>query len=156
MNVGESFGCVLGVDTALKVSFAQQSRTEQDVVRNFVEPSKTITRTLTTTVTNGHSVGIAGLIVCDAIPLGDENANMKVTLNKPEGLATAKEDEVVSVSNNDQEEIKVRWTTPKEGRGGEKDGLYEWVCGIPAGEQVTLETEWSVRGPAQTEWEEFS
>ncbi|RPD54841.1 hypothetical protein L226DRAFT_539362 [Lentinus tigrinus ALCF2SS1-7] len=157
VNVGEDFVCVLGVDTALKVSYTQQSRTEQDVIRNFVDPSKTDIRTLTTTVMNGHTVDITGIIVRDAVPLGDEDAKIKVTLQKPEGLSAAKEGEVVSVSTgSDLKDVKVRWTAVKDGRGGEKDGLYEWVCGIPAGDQVTLQAEWTARGPAVTQWEEVS
>ncbi len=157
VNVGESFTCVLGVDTALKVSYKEQSRTDQDAVRNFVDPTKTTTRMVTTTVMNGHVFEIAGVIVRDAIPLGDADAKVKVTLQKPEGLSAAKDGEDVSVdSGSHLKDVKVRWTSIKDGEGGEKDGLYEWVCSIPAGEEVVLQTEWAVKGPADVEWEETS
>ncbi|RDX46294.1 hypothetical protein OH76DRAFT_1386908 [Lentinus brumalis] len=157
VNVGESFTCVLGVDTALKISYKEQSRTDQDAVRNFVDPTKTTTRMVTTIVMNGHVFEIAGVIVRDAIPLGDADAKVKVTLQKPEGLAAAKDGEDVSVdSGSHLKDVKVRWTSIKDGEGGEKDGLYEWVCSIPAGEEVVLQTEWAVKGPADVEWEEWN
>ena len=42
----------------------------------------------------------------------------------------------------------------EDGKGGEKDGIYEWVCAIPAGKRVQLETEWDVKAPGGLKWEE--
>ncbi|RPD54804.1 hypothetical protein L226DRAFT_616532 [Lentinus tigrinus ALCF2SS1-7] len=155
VSAEESFDCVLGVDTAIKVSSEQKSRTEQEPERNFAEPTQTATQTLLTTVTNGHKFDVSDVIVRGAIPLGNDASKIKVALRKPEGLARASDGENVPVSlSADSKNVKVRWTTPKDGKGGEKDGLYEWICNVPAGKAIVLETEWDVKGPAKVKWEE--
>ena len=88
----------------------------------------------------------------DVIPLGDESARIQVRLRKPDGLAHAKEGEEVSVGH-EGEGIRARWTT-EGGLGGEKDGMYEWVCEIPAGKKVQLEAVWEVHAPENVVWKE--
>ncbi|RPD69923.1 hypothetical protein L226DRAFT_515152 [Lentinus tigrinus ALCF2SS1-7] len=155
VSAEESFDCVLGVDTAIKVSSEQKSRTEQEPERNFAEPTKTTTQTLLTTVTNGHKFDVSDVVVRGAIPLGNDASKISVALRKPEGLARANDGEDVPVSlGEDSKNVKVCWTTPKDGKGGEKDGLYEWICEVSAGKAIVLETEWDVKGPAKVKWEE--
>ena len=124
-------------------------------------PSKTTTRTVTTTITNGHSFDIAGLVVRDGIPLGHDDANIKVVLRQPDGLAQAKDGEEVTVALSSKgpgdletQEAKVRWARMENGGGGEKEGLYEWVCELKAGQKVQLEAEWEAKAPSSMEWEE--
>ena len=152
----ESFECVLGIDTALRVSYATDSRTVEEPARSFAEPFKTTTRSATTGVTNGHAFDIANLVVRDALPLGDSDANIKVVLRAPGGLAHAQADDAVpvDVEEGDVQDVKVRWTKVVDGRGGEKDGMYEWLCGIPAGKKVVLKAEWDIRVPGSLPWEE--
>ncbi|KAI0356941.1 hypothetical protein OH77DRAFT_1400184 [Trametes cingulata] len=152
--VGESFGCVLGVDTSLKVSYRKDSKTEHEPRRNFAEPHKTTKCTAVTTIRNQHTFDIAELIVRDAIPLGNDDSQVAVSLRKPEGLAKSKDGEEVSVSLGDDVTAKARWTKVVDGKGGEKDGLYEWVCSIPAGKTVALEAQWDVKAPSDYQWEE--
>ena len=165
ISVNESFTCVLGIDTSLKVSYQTKSRTEHEPKRSFAEPSKTTTRTVTTTITNGHSFDLSGLVVRDAIPLGNDEANIKVALRQPEGLAQAKDGEEVAVAlssvtdatqagDSERQEAKVHWTRTENGSGGEKEGLYEWVCEVMAGKKVRLEAEWEVKAPSSLRWEE--
>ena len=154
--MNESFNCVLGVDTALKVSYNQRSVTSQEPPRSFAEPTKTTTRTITATVTNGHQFDISALIVRDGIPLGDADTNIKVMLRKPDGLAQAKDGEEVPIDlGADVQDAKVRWSKVEKGQGGEKDGMYEWVCGtVVSGKEVKFEAEWDIKSPANLRWEE--
>ncbi|KAH9902416.1 hypothetical protein C8Q73DRAFT_670138 [Cubamyces lactineus] len=158
--MNDSFACVLGVDTALKLSYNQTSKTEHEPRRNFAEPQKTTTRTVLTTITNRHPFDIPKLIVRDAIPLGNEDSKLTVVLRKPVGLAETKEGQEVVVKLDTTGEgdakltAKVRWQDMVDGKGGEKDGLYEWVCAIPAGKKVILEAQWDVKGPSDTQWNE--
>ena len=147
---------MLGVDTALRVSYTTTSRTVHDPARNFAEPMKTKTTTVVTAIANGHTFDISDLVVRDAIPLGNEDAKIRVMLHKPEGLAQAKDEEEIAVSleDSDAKDVKVRWTKVENGKGGEKDGMYEWVCRLPAGKKVQLEAEWDVKAPGGQEWEE--
>ena len=87
IGVNESFVCVLGIDRSLKVTYNTKSRTEYEPRRSFAEPSKTTTRTVVTTIMNGHPLDITDLVVRDAIPLGNDHDHIQVTLRKPEGLA---------------------------------------------------------------------
>ena len=150
---------MLGIDTSLKVSYQTKSRTEHEAKRSFAEPSKTTTRTITTSISNGHSFDLTGLVVRDAIPLGNADANIKVALRKPDGLAQAKDGEEVTVTlpgvgDAAGQEAKVRWARTENGGGGEKQGLYEWVCELKAGKKVRLEAEWEVKAPSTLRWEE--
>ncbi|KAI0695487.1 hypothetical protein C8T65DRAFT_584266 [Cerioporus squamosus] len=155
ISVNESLDCVFGIDTALRVTYSQKSHTEHEPGRSFAEPTKTTTRTITTTATNGHVFDIETLVVRDAIPLGNEDANIKVMLRKPDGLAQAKDGEEVTVSlEGEVKKARARWSKVENGKGGEKDGVYEWVCTVPAGKKVTLEAEWTVKAPSNVKWEE--
>ena len=98
------------------------------------------------TIANSHPSDIADLLVRDAIPLGDDEAGIRVTLRKPERLARATDGEEIAVGEG-AEAVRVRWAAVEDGVGGERDGMYEWVCGVPAGKKVVLETVWEVRTP---------
>ncbi|KAI0667914.1 hypothetical protein C8Q78DRAFT_1174843 [Trametes maxima] len=152
--VNESFGCVLGVDTSLKVEYQHSAETEHEERRSFAEPNKTTTRTVKTTITSRHQFDIAQVLVRDAIPLGNEDEQIAVRLKKPEGLAEAEEGQDVAVTLEGGHTVKVRWTKVIDGRGGEKDGFYEWVCAVPAGKKITLEAQWDVKAPIKTQWTE--
>ncbi|KAI0648701.1 hypothetical protein C8Q79DRAFT_904375 [Trametes meyenii] len=150
--VDESFGCVLGVDTSLKVEYRHSTKTEHEERRSFAEPNKTTTRTVTTTITNRHQFDIAQVLVRDAIPLGDEDEQIAVHLKKPEGLASAEEGKDVAVALEGGQTAKVRWTKVVDGKGGEKDGFYEWLCAVPAGKKIALEAQWGIKAPSKMEW----
>ena len=155
--MNESFECVLGVDTALRVVYHTDARTVHEPARSFAEPTKTTTSTVAITVANKHTFDVADLVVRNTIPLGNEEAKIKVMLWKPDGLALAKADEEIAIALEDISEVKeakVRWAKVEDGKGGEKDGMYEWVCGIPAGKKVQLETVWDVKAPGELKWEE--
>ena len=159
--MNESFSCVLGVDTSFKISYRTSSHTEHESKRCFAELFKTTTRTVTTMISNGHSFDISGLVVRDTIPLGNDDANITVSLRRPEGLAQAKDGEEIAVALLDleaaageEQEAKVRWARTKNRDGGEKKGSYEWVCGLKAGKRVRLEAEWEIKAPDTLQWEE--
>ncbi|KAI0695488.1 hypothetical protein C8T65DRAFT_44921 [Cerioporus squamosus] len=155
ISVNESFDCVLGVDTAIRVTYSQKSHTEHEPARSFAEPTTTTTRIIITTATNGHAFDIPKIIIPDVIPLGNEDANIKVMLRKPDGLAQIKDGEDITVSlTGDVKEAKARWSKVENGKGGEKDGMYEWVCAVPAGKTVSLEAEWAIKAPSNVQWEE--
>ena len=157
ISVNESFECVLGVDTALRVTYRTDTRTVHEPARSFAEPTKTTTSTVKITVANKHTFAVTDLVMRDTVPLGNEDAKIRVMLRKPDGLALAKADDEVAVALEDASEVKeakVRWGKVEDGKGGEKDGMYEWVRGIPAGKKVQLETEWDVKAPGELRGEE--
>ncbi|KAJ8482395.1 hypothetical protein ONZ51_g5385 [Trametes cubensis] len=90
------------------------------------------------------------------------NIHQKTPVRHPEArrLAETKEgqDAVVKLDMKGEGDAKttakVRWQDMVDGKGGEKDGLYEWVCTIPAGRKVVLEAQWDVKGPSDTQWNE--
>ena len=85
------------------------------------------------------------------MPLSNESEKVLVTLRKPDGLAEAKDGQEVAVFTETNPENKtktsVRWASIE-------NGIYEWVCAIPAGKKVQLETEWDAKAPGGLKWEE--
>lgn len=80
----------------------------------------------------------------DVVPVGGDN-RVKVLLRKPEGLADAKDGEVISLKDGS----KVMWSTVgSDGTGGEKEGKFEWKWNVEGGAQVVLQAEWDVKAPA--------
>ena len=156
VSVNQSFDCTIGIETALKVSYRQSSRAEQEPQRNFAEPIKTISRTVAIVVKNNNPFDISPLLIREVLPIGDDNATVTVVLVKPEGLARAKAGEEVSISTASGEttDVKVRWSKAVDGKGGEKDGMFEWVCSAPARGKVELEGQWDIKAPASVRWEE--
>lgn len=140
---------MLGIDAALKVSYQSVARAVNDPTHTFAVQTRTITRTLTTTVTNGHQFDIKNLVIRDAIPLGNPFTSLSVTLRKPTGLAHAKDgDLAIPVRSGAGAEVKARWSKVENGRGGEKAGLYEWVVDLSAEKNVALVAEWDIKAPA--------
>ena len=106
-------------------------------------------------ILNGHTFDVQNLIVRDLVPHGDADAKISVMLRKPEGLALAKDgDEVVLEMAGHGIEVKARWAKVEDGKGGEKDGMFEWVCGVGAGKKLELEAEWDVKAPGTLDWGE--
>lgn len=154
--VKESFRCVLGVDTALRVTYQQHSTTE-DQPQVSSSPRKVVVRSSTSTIANQHTHAVTGLVVRDAIPLRNEAGKVAVALRKPAGLAEVAVGEDVPVKVGEGEgglTAKARWARGDGGKGGEKDGLYEWECAIPAGKTITLEAQWDVNAENDEEWYE--
>ena len=46
----------------------------------------------------------------------------------------------------------MRWCKVVDGKGGKKEGLFEWVVEVEAGEELTIETEWDVKTPVSLGW----
>ena len=94
-----------------------------------------------------HKFDIAKLVIRDAIPLGSEDNKLSVVLHKPKGLVESKDGQNVAINLNadgnadTKATAKVRWQKVVEGKGGEKDGLFEWVCAVPAGERVGVDAQ---------------
>jgi len=79
-----------------------------------------------------------------------EDKRIKVILRKPVGLADAKDGQVVDMQNG----LKVSWEKVVDGKGGEKEGRFEWLWKVDAGSQVKMEAEWEVKAPADVKWAE--
>ena len=138
----ETFECILGLDTGIKVLYHERSQSEPS--HNPAGTTKSTTYTGIITLTNRHDFDIARLILRNSVPLGNESEKVLVTLRKPDGLAEAKDGQEVTVftdANPDNKtKTSVRWANIE-------NGIYEWVCGIRAGAEVTLEAEWVVTAP---------
>lgn len=94
---------------------------------------------------------------------------MKVLLKRPTALLSSAElegaedgDDVASDTTETKgkevegrEKCVAQWQEAKGGKGGRKDGLFEWICeDIEAGKEISVETEWDVRAPADVKWVE--
>jgi hypothetical protein len=90
--------------------------------------------------------------MCDAHEGDSKRA--KVVLRKPEGLADAKAGQVVELKK--ELGLKVMWEKMVDGKGGEKEGKFEWRWKVDSGAKVTLEAEWEVKAPADVQWVEMA
>ncbi len=150
VNVSDTFTCTLGSDASSKVTYSRTSKTVKSSGGAFSEVTNTTTYTTTISIHNKHQFHISDLIVRDIIPTC-EDKRVKVVLRKPEGLADAKEGEWVDIG---KEGLKVGWEKVVDGKGGEKDGKFEWRWKIGSGAKVKLEAEWEVNAPGEIAWVE--
>jgi hypothetical protein len=100
-------------------------------------------------VMNKHKFAVKDVVVRDAIPLAADEfkGRARVLLMKPAELAEAGAGQDVNVVHG-----KVRWAEDE----GEKEGRYEWLCDVDAGQEVKLETGFEVRAPADMQWDLIS
>lgn len=109
------------------------------------------------------------MVLRDALAVSDDEKKVKVLLKRPEALLTTAELEGAEdrdVEINDgidtkgkgvegREKCVAKWQEAKGGKGGRKEGMFEWVCeNIEAGKEISVETEWDVRAPADLKWVE--
>lgn len=52
--------------------------------------------------------------------------------------------------------LNVRWSSLVDGKGGEKEGRFEFMWKVDAGASVTVQSEWEVKAPADIDWHESS
>jgi hypothetical protein len=144
------FDCTLGTDSATKVTYSRSARTVKSASGSFAEVTNTSTYISKITIHNKHAFAISDLVIRDVIPMSDDK-RVKVILRKPEGLCDAKDGEVVDMKRDG---LKVNWEKVVDGKGGEKEGKFEWRWKVDPGAQVKLEAEWEVKAPADTTWVE--
>lgn len=118
----------------------------------FAEAHNTTAYTNVTTIHNKHRFPLTALVVKDIIPLTDDK-RIKVHLKKPDGLVDAAEDEVVNLKELTPG-LKVRWSPSVDGKGGEKEGRFEFSLNVEAGAKVKVESGWEVKAPADVKWHE--
>lgn len=92
------------------------------------------------------------ITIRDVIPIS-EDKRIQVLLRKPDGLVDAKDGQVVDLKKS-REGLKVRWSPPVDGKGGEKEGRFEFLWKVDAGAKVTVVSEWEVKAPAGAPWHE--
>ena len=81
----------------------------------------------------------------DVIPTY-EDKRAKIILHKPLGLADAKDGESVDLKSDG---LLVGWEKLVDGKGGEKEGKFEWKWEVGSGAKVNLEAEWEIKVPGE-------
>ncbi|KAF9496664.1 hypothetical protein BDN71DRAFT_731529 [Pleurotus eryngii] len=150
VSVGKSFDCTLGVDSAMKVSYEKKSAVSKTEERSFAEQTSTATYTSKVTISNNHKYDVPRLLVRECLPLSSPDQQVKVVLKSPAQLADAKDKEEVKVRDG----LKVMWSPVVDGKGGEKDGMFEWRSSVKAGGDIILDAKWEVRTP-NGKWVEY-
>ncbi|KAG5652604.1 hypothetical protein H0H81_004386 [Sphagnurus paluster] len=150
VNPGDNFDCTLGTDAATKLTYSRTARLLKKEGGGFSEAHHTFAHRTVITVSNRHTFALPELIVRDAVPTCDDN-RARVLLRKPVGLADAKGGEEVDLGGSSG---VVKWGAVVDGKGGEKEGKFEWRVGVQAKDKVVLEAEWEVKAPADTRWVE--
>ena len=86
----------------------------------------------------------------DVIPTC-EDKRAKIILRKPFGLADAKDGKLIDLKNDG---LLVGWEKLVDGKGGEKEGKFEWKWKVGTGAKVILEAEWEIKVPGEFPWAE--
>ncbi|VDB88403.1 unnamed protein product [Peniophora sp. CBMAI 1063] len=145
---GGDFTCTLGPDMGTRVTYNRVSKLETDAqASRFSEQYSTTACSASTTIVNTHPFALATFVVRDSLPISDDEKRVRVVLREPALLAEAEQGDEKDVGGH-----KVRWADTQ----GRKDGLFEWVCSVDAGKEVTLSTAWDVKAPADVKWTEIS
>ncbi|KDR78599.1 hypothetical protein GALMADRAFT_244048 [Galerina marginata CBS 339.88] len=153
INTGDNFECTLGDDASTKVTYSRSGKTVKSDEGTFSEVTNSTTYTTKISIHNKHQFDITDLIVREVIPTSDDK-RAKVILRKPAGLAGAKDGAVVDLKNDG---LKVGWEPVVDsGKGGEKEGRFEWKWKVGSGAKVNLEAEWEIKVPGETPWVEAS
>ena len=161
---GDVFSCTLGADPATRIRYARTSkRAAGRRERNaFSEQWAATMYRSRTTVTNRHPFVLREFVVRDSVPVCEDEKRVSVVLRYPAGLAEleqgkelevgAKEDGEREGASEGNKKQRVRWCKVVDGKGGRKEGLFEWVVEVGAGEELTIETEWVVKAPVSLKW----
>jgi uncharacterized protein (TIGR02231 family) len=162
---GDVFSCTLGADPATRIRYARTAKRADDAGAAgersaFSEQWAATMYRSRTTVTNRHPFALRELVVRDGVPVSEDEKRVSVVLRHPAGLAELEQGEEVEVGAKDggrEEKEKgkkqtVRWSKLVDGKGGRKEGLFEWVVEVGAGEELTIETEWDVKAPVSLRW----
>lgn len=99
---------------------------------------------------NKHQFPINDLIIRESVPTSDDK-RARVILRKPEGLAEAKDGDTIDLKNRG---LSVSWSPIVDGKGGYKEGKFEWKWKVNAGGKIIVEAEWDVKSTGDTEWVE--
>jgi uncharacterized protein (TIGR02231 family) len=151
---GDTFSCTLGADPATRIRYSRTSKRAEEDTRTrasvFSEQWAATTYRSRTTVTNCHPFPLSALVLRDGVPVSEDDKRVNVILRNPAGLADLAQGQELKVS----EQRTVRWCKVVDGKGGRKEGLFEWVFEVGAGSEVTIETEWDVKAPVLLRWVE--
>ncbi|KAH9985664.1 hypothetical protein BJV74DRAFT_797022 [Russula compacta] len=157
---GDEFSCTLGADPAARIRYARTAKRADDGAAHersaFSEQWAATTYRSRTTVTNRHPFALRALVLRDGVPVSEDEKRVNVVLRHPAGLADLEQGEELKVGAEDGEgegeKRTVRWSKVVDGKGGRKEGLFEWVFEVGAGEEVTIEAEWDVKAPISLNW----
>jgi uncharacterized protein (TIGR02231 family) len=166
---GDEFSCTVGADPATRIQYARTSKRLDDTAGRERSASSEQWATTTyhsrTTVTNRHPFALRELMVRDGVPVCKDVKPVSVVLHRPAGLAELEQGMELQVGTKEgggggegegeDKKQKVRWCKVVDGKGGRKQGLFEWVVDVGAGEELTIETEWDVKAPVSLRWEEI-
>ena len=109
--------------------------------------------TAATTLKSHHASVIKDVIVRDLTPAQTRDplgagGDTGYPTSAPTGLLT-----VLQALGEPQREgvrIEGRWPQVQpDGKGGRADGVFEWMCEVPAGETARIEAEWVVEMPSR-------
>ncbi|KAI0263076.1 hypothetical protein BC834DRAFT_828113 [Gloeopeniophorella convolvens] len=150
---GDVFSCALGSDLSTRIRYSRTTKRAPMSEGSF-SISTTTTYVSRTTVTNKHSFPLRPFVLRDGVPTSDDKSRVRVVLRRPAGLAELNQEKEGSAQAENPKDKKttVRWSKVTDGKGGRKEGLFEWVFEVGAGEEVTVETEWDVNAYSSLVW----
>ncbi|CCM04665.1 uncharacterized protein FIBRA_06850 [Fibroporia radiculosa] len=150
---GSEFVCSLGPDEALRVAYHRTAHTASEGEGDGAWRVRTTTCTLRTVLENRHAFALPAVVVRDSVPVADD-ARVQVRLRRiaPAGAAEDAGDTLPAETVLGKD---VRWLGDVTGNLRQDKGLlFEWKCGLGAGEMAELVAEWIVTAPWDVAWME--
>jgi hypothetical protein len=168
---GDVFACTLGADPSARIRYVRTSKRADDDAAGgaaarersaFSEQWAATMYRSRTTVTNRHPFTLRELVVRDGVPVCEDEKRVSVVLRHPAGLAELEQGKELQVGSKEdggregdgkgegegKKRQSVRWCKVD----GRKEGLFEWVVEVGAGEELTIDTEWDVKAPVSLKW----
>lgn len=130
------------------MTYTRTSKTVDAERSSFAEETDTTVFTTKISVHNKHAFDIADLVVRDRMPTCDDK-RVKVILRHPLALGKIKDGAYADIR---EDGLKVGWEKLVDGKGGEKEGKFEWKWKVTSGEKVDLFSEYEVKAPRGAAW----
>ena len=174
---GDTFHCTLGADPATRIRYKRTARradVSANATRAFSEQWASTEYVSCTTITNSHPFALRALVLRDSVPVSEDGERVNVVLRSPAGLADLEQGDELKINAEGEADEEgegegeegearperskakrtVRWCKAVLDQGGRKDGLFEWVVDVGAGEEITIKTKWDVKAPVSLKWVE--
>jgi len=152
----EKFGCSLGVDPAIRVTYHPQSKKKRRTGSLLNAKTNITSFERKITVTNTRTSRVPRLRISEQIPTS-ESEKIKVNLLEPNGSDMSR--------GKLGDDIQVQWKKPSEESASNDESEhsgevgvneFEWICNLGPGKSSTVTLAWEVVAPIGVDWHEVS
>ncbi|KAF8648982.1 hypothetical protein AX16_006096 [Volvariella volvacea WC 439] len=148
----ENFECSLGLDSTIRVTYHPQTKKTSQT--GFYSKSSTRLFTQRLSIFNSKQITISNLRILDHFPVSQHQDIVVKLISPPLTLPETLNNGTIRVPNPPKisDGVIAQWNgVDEDGVDLEslgKDGMFNWICKIPAQGKLNLTLQWEVRSPA--------